>query len=204
VEQRILAQIRGQRGADSLTLVTPADFASIGSRRAIDIALHRLTAQGIIRRLARGLYYRPRTHPALGELTPNADAVVAALAAKHRLRIQPSGAYAANLLGLSNQVPLRLVYLTDGPPRRIRIGKQEIVLKRTTPKNMATAGKASGLVIQALRYLGQAKIDDAAIATLRRRVGTAERKQLRADAHLAPAWIGDIMREIAIGTGDRG
>lgn len=204
VEQRILARLRKKRNADSLTLVAPGDFASIGSRRAIDIALHRLTAQGVTRRLARGLYHLPRTHPVLGELTPSADTVVAALAAKHRLRIQPSGAYAANLLGLSDQVPVRLFYLTDGPPRHIRIGKQEIVLKRTTPKNMATAGKVSGLVIQALRHLGKAHVDDATVVALRRRMGSAERKQLLADAHLAPAWIGDIMRQIASGSGKRG
>ncbi len=106
------------------------------------------------------------------------------------------GVYAANLLGLSNQVPLRLIYLTDGPPRRIRIGKQEIVLKRTTPKNMATAGKVSGLVVQALRYLGKEHVDDTTVAALRRRIGLAERKQLHAYAHLAPAWIGDIMRQV--------
>ncbi|MEO8452831.1 MAG: DUF6088 family protein [Gemmatimonadota bacterium] len=204
VEQRIRAKLRRKRNADSLTLLAPSDFASIGSRRAIDIALHRLTVQGVTRRLSRGLYHIPRTHPILGELTPGADAVIAALAAKHRLRRQPSGAYAANLLGLSTQVPLRLVYLTDGPTRHIRIGMQEIVLKRTTPKNMATAGKVSGLTIQALRYLGKAQVDNTTVATLRRRMGPTERKQLRADAHLAPAWIADIMRQIASGKGERG
>lgn len=201
VEQRILARLRAKRNADRLTLVAPSDFASIGSRRAIDIALHRLTAQGITSRLSRGLYHVPQTHAILGELKPSADAVVAAIAAKHSLRIQPWGAYAANFLGLSNQVPLRQSYLTDGAPRRIRIGKQEIVLKRTTPKNMATAGTVSGLTIQALRYLGTAQIDRKTVAVLRRRMGAAERKQLRADAHLAPNWIGDIMRQIASGTG---
>ena len=98
---------------------------------------------------------------------------------------------------------MRLVYLTDGSPRTIRIGRQEIVLKRTTPKNMATAGKVSGLVIQALRYLGKAQVNDATVATLRRRLGPAERKQVVAGAHLAPAWIGEIMRLVGSGTGPR-
>ncbi len=200
VEQRIRARLRRKRRTGSLPLLSPSDFASIGSRRAIDVALHRLTVQGIVRRLSRGLYHIPQTHPLVGDLPPTADSVIAALAAKHRLRIQPSGAYAANLLGLSRHVPMRLVYLTDGSPRTIRIGRQEITLKRTTPKNMATAGKASGLVIQALRYLGKASVNDATVATLRRRLGPAEWKQLMADAHLAPAWIGEIMRLVGSGT----
>ncbi len=149
-----------------------------------------------VRRLARGLYYLPRQHPLLGELRPAPDEVIAALTAKHQLRTQPTGAHAANLLGLSEQVPLRLVYLTDGPPRRIRIGKQEIVLKRTTPKNMATAGRVSGLVIQALRYLGKTHVDTTTVATLRRRMAPRDRKQLLADASLAPAWIGEVMQTV--------
>src|ERR1043165_2224712 len=112
VEQRVLAKLRAAGKSRDLSLVSPADLAPIGSRRAVDIALHRLTAQGAIRRVARGLYYVPRVHRVLGEVRPTPDAIVQALAAKHRLRVQPSGAQAANLLGLSEQVPQRLVYLT--------------------------------------------------------------------------------------------
>lgn len=197
VEQRILAKLQRARRSARLTLLGAADFVALGNRRAVDIALHRLAEDGTIRRLARGLYYIPRVHPILGEIRPSPDAVVEALAAKHHLRAQPSGAHAANLLGLSEQVPMKLVYLTDGAPRRIRIGKQEIVLKRTTPKNMATAGRVSGLVIQALRHLGKSPVNNAMIETLRRRMGPKERKVLLADAPLAPAWIGGIMLQIA-------
>ncbi len=197
IEQRVLAELRRAGKSRDLSLVSPADLASIGSRRAVDIALHRLTAQGTIRRVARGLYYVPRVHPVLGEVRPTPDAIVQALAAKHRLRIQPSGAQAANLLGLSEQVPQRLVYLTDGPPRRIRYGKQEIILRRTTPRNMAAAGRVSGLVIQALRHLGAAGVTDQVVAALRKRLRPKDRRELLADAPLAPAWIADVMRAIA-------
>lgn len=197
VEQRVLAELRAAGKSRHLSLVTPADLAAVGSRRAVDIALHRLTAQGAIRRVARGLYYVPQVHSVLGEVRPTANAIVRALASKHQLRIQPSGAQAANLLGLSEQVPQRLVYLTDGPPRRIRYGRQEIILRRTTPRNMATAGRVSGLVIQALRHLGAPEVTDDMIAALRKRLRPKDRRELLADAPLAPAWIAEVMRAIA-------
>lgn len=196
VEQRVLARLRAASKSRELTLVAPADLASIGSRRAVDIALHRLTAQGTIRRVTRGLYYMPRVNPVLGEVRPTADAIVRAFAAKHSLRIQPSGAQAANLLGLTEQVPLRLVYLTDGPARRIRYGKQDIILRRTTPRNMATAGRISGLVIQALRHVGAKHMTEKTIATLREHLTPKDRRQLLKDAELAPAWIAEVMRAI--------
>ena len=120
-----------------------------------------------------------------------------ALADKDSSRLQPSGAYAANLLGLSEQVPAKVVFLTDASDRRVTVGKQEIILKRTTPKNMATAGRTSGLVIQALRYLGQDRVDDAVVVHLRNRLSPADRQQLMKDIRYAPAWIGEIFRRLA-------
>jgi hypothetical protein len=128
---------------------------------------------------------------------PSPDAIAKALAGKGKLRLQPSGAYAANLLGLTEQVPMRVVYLTDGPSKKVRIGNQEIILKRTTPKNMAMAGKVSGLVVQALRYLGQEHVDDVVVEKLRTRLSPDDKRRLLRDVPLAPAWIADIMRRVA-------
>jgi hypothetical protein len=130
-------------------------------------------------------------------LHPSADAVAQALAGRDATRLQPTGGYAANLLGLSDQVPMKVVFLTDGPTRSLPLGKQTITLKRTTPKNMATAGKASGLVIQALRHLGQRHVDDNLIAQLRQRLSDADKKQLLKDLAYAPSWVADVMRQIA-------
>ncbi len=85
----------------------------------------------------------------------------------------------------------------DGTERRIKVGRQEIVLKRTTPKNMATAGRVSGLVIQALRYLGKDHVDDSVVDELARRLGPEDRRQLMKDIRYAPAWIGAIFRHLA-------
>jgi len=128
---------------------------------------------------------------------PTPDQIAQALAGKDDLRIQPSGAYAANLLGLSEQVPAKVVFLTDGPNRKIKVGNQEIILRRTTPKNMATAGRVSGVVIQALRYLGQDHVDDGAIERLARLLPHDARQQLMADIRYAPAWIGAIFRRLS-------
>src|ERR1051326_38187 len=132
---------------------TPSHFQGLGSRNAIDSALKRHKKSGTIRQLALGLYDYPRQHPSLGLLNPTADAIAKALAGRDAARLQPSGAYAANLLGISDQIPMKVVFLTDGPTRSVKVGKQAITLKRTTPKNMAAAGRVSGLVIQTLRHL---------------------------------------------------
>lgn len=168
----------------------------LGSRQAVDLALHRLVKKGTLRRLARGLYDYPRTDPDLGLLSPTTDAIVKALKGRDNILLQPSGGYAANLLGLSDQVPMKIVFLTDGPERRVQIGKQVIMLKHTTPRAMATAGRISGLVIQALRHVGQRHVDDKVVACLQKRLSDDDRKQLLRDIRYAPAWIASILRRV--------
>jgi hypothetical protein len=163
----------------------------------VDLALHRFVERKILRRLARGLYEYPRKHPELGTLSPDIEKVARALAGKHRLRLQPAGAYATNLLGLSEQVPAKVVFLTDGPSRTVKIGRQEIQLRRTTPRNMAAAGRMSGLLMQAFRHLGKEHITRARIEHLKRALPAKERQQLLKDLPLAPAWMHPLFRELA-------
>jgi len=176
---------------------TPIHFDDIGPRSTIATILQRHRDQGTIRQLARGLYDYPRIDDQLGALLPSTDVIARALAGRDATRLQPSGAYAANLLGLSDQVPMKVVYLTDGPTRKVQIGNQQIILKHTTPRNMATAGKISGLVIQALRHLGRHRVDDAVIRQLDDRLDDDARKQLMKDIRYAPIWIADIFRKLA-------
>ena len=175
---------------------TPSHLLDLGSRTAVAQALVRLVRSGSIRRLAHGLYDYPEKHPTLGDLPPNYERIAQALAGRDSLKIQPSGAYAANLLGLTEQVPARIVFLTDGPNRKVQINKQQIVLKRTTPKNMATAGRVSGLVIQALRHLGQDHVDDNIIEMLKKRLSRDDKRQLINNLRYAPVWIGTIFRQL--------
>lgn len=176
---------------------TPTDFLDLGTRRAVDLALHRLVERNILRRIARGLYEYPRKHPELGTLSPDIEKVAKALAGKDRIRLQPAGAYATNLLGLSEQVPAKVVFLTDGSSRTVKIGRQEIHLRRTTPRNMAAAGRLSGLLMQALRHLGKEHITPARVEHLKRTLPAKEREGLLKDLRLAPAWMHPWFRELA-------
>ena len=194
IDARILAAIHG-RGRGSVFV--PADFFGIGSREAVDLALHRLARKGTLRRLARGVYDFPKEHPVLGPLTPSADAVARALAGRDHTRLQPSGAYAANTLGLSEQVPAKAVFLTDGPTRTVKIGTTTIQLRRTTARNMATAGRLSGLLIQALRELGKEHVTPERREHLKRTLPAEKRRELIKDLKLAPAWMHAIFRELA-------
>ncbi len=194
VNNQILSRIKTKKGG---WVFTPADFLDLGSRTAVGLALMRHARAGTIRKLARGLYDVPRTHPTFGKLAPDTNAVANALKGRDAIRLQPSGAYAANILGLSDQVPTRLVLLTDGPSRRVKIGNQEIVLKQTSPRNMATAGRISGTVIQALRWLGQRHVDDTTIARLRRSLKPEDKATLLQDVSHAPSWIGAIFHQLA-------
>lgn len=194
IDNMVLSRVYGSgRGS----VFTTSSFLDLGSRAAVDKALSRLVQKGTLRRLARGLYDYPKSHPLIGVLSPNPDAIAKALGGKLAIRFQPTGAYAANLLGLSEQVPVKIVFLTDGPSRMVRIGNQEIRLKHTTPRNMATAGRVSGLVIQALRHLGARYVDDRTIAILRRKISERDKKQLLKDIAYAPAWVGAHLRQIA-------
>ena len=175
---------------------TPKQFLDLGSRQGVDLALHRLKAADSIRQLARGLYDYPVQDPVLGTVAPSADQIARALVVRDVIRLQPSGAYAANILGLSEQVPSRVVFLTDGPARKVTLGKREIILQHTTPRNMATAGRKSGTIIQALRYLGKDQVDDRVISILRRQISDEERPKIHKDLRHAPEWIADLLRPI--------
>jgi hypothetical protein len=194
IDSQVLTAIRS-RGRGSVFV--PADFLEIGSREAVDVILHRLARKGIIRRLARGVYDFPKEHPTLGPLSPSAEAVAKALAGRDRIRIQPAGAYAANVLGLSEQVPAKAVFLTDGPSRTVKIGQTAVQFRRTTAKNMAAAGRLSGLLIQALRELGEKHITPERREHLKRTIPAGKRRQLIKDLPLAPAWMHPIFRELA-------
>ena len=193
-DSKVIKRIYGHKRG---WVFTPGSFKDLGTRRAIDLALMRHRDDGTIRQLARGVYDYPKIDQQLGSLQPSTDDIANALAGRDATRLQPSGAYAANLLGLSTQVPMKVVYLTDGRTRTVQIGKRQIILKHTTPRNMATAGKISGLVIQALRHLGRKNVNTQVIAQLDRRLDAAARTQLMKDIRHAPAWITDIFRSLA-------
>lgn len=175
---------------------TVMDFEDLGSGDSIRHALSVLHKEKMIRRLAHGIYDYPQEHKDLGIIPPNLSEVAKAIATKNGVKIQPSGAHAANLAGLSEQVPGRVVFLTDGPARKVKIGKQEIVFKKTTSKIMASAGTREGLIIQALKNLGKNQIDDVTRARTRRFLAASTNDEIRQNLKFAPAWVKKLVLEI--------
>lgn len=130
-------------------------------------------------------------------MAPSIEAVAKALAASEQVKLQPSGAYAANLLGLSEQVAAKVVFLTSGRARKVKLGKLIIELRPTTPRKVAAAGRTSSLVLAALRYFGENHITSDRTAHLRKTLSTEDRRQLLSDLPSAPAWLHPYLRAIA-------
>ncbi len=159
-------------------------------------ALSRLVQKKVIRRLAHGLYDLPEVHPKLGAIMPSTEKVIEAIKTSEAIEVQPTGAYAANLLGLSTQIPMRIELYTNGPKKTIRFGKQEILLKPTTPKNMIGAGTKAGLILHAFRQIGKDNVTEEMIKRIKNLLEEKEIKQIKKQAQYAPAWIAKIMREL--------
>ncbi len=194
IEKSIISRIYG-RGKGSVC--GSSDFLDLGSRGAVDLSLSRLVKKGILRRLARGVYVYPEKNRLLGELSPRPEEVAKALARRGAQKLLPSGAFAANLLGLTEQVPAKVEYLTDGPSRTAMIRNLPVVLKQSTPARLATAGRVSGTVAQALRFLRKEQVDDSVVARLRERLSAGDKEQLIRDIPLVPAWVGAVFRKVA-------
>lgn len=163
----------------------------------MDQGLSRLARKKVLTRISRGVYSFPETNEWIGEISPSPDEVAKALARRGSGKLLPSGALAANLLGLSEQVPAKAEYLTDGPSCRVMIKNLQVVVKRTTPKNLATAGRVTGVVIQALSFFRRQQVGPEVETQLRERLKPAERRQLVKDIPFAPAWMAPIFRKIA-------
>ena len=174
------------------------DFADLGGRPTVDSALHRLERKDSIRRVIRGIYDRPQFSEVLStELSPDLDQVAQALARKFGWRIQPSGAVAQNLLGLSTQVPARAVYLSDGPDRSYQVGRTALVFEHTALKEAGFKLPESGLVVQALKSLGHEHVTPEVISKIRAWLAPNLRARVLADTETATGWVYAALRRIA-------
>jgi len=192
IEYHILIRVKNKNRG---TLLFPDDFIDLGSSEAIRLALHRLENKKIIIRVAQGIYVRPKISKYIGEVLPSAEEVVAGIAKRDKIRLLPTGVYALNALGLSTQVPMKIVLLTDGSPREIKIGKRTIKFKKTAPKNLSAKGEISRLVIQALKEIGfnkQTVEEEQKIIALLKKENP---QHLLHDITLAPVWIQKIMKK---------
>jgi hypothetical protein len=177
------------------SLVLPDDYLSYGSSDAVRKALDRLQDKKVLVRVAQGIYVRPKISKLIGTLTPTAEEVAEAIAKRDKIRTVPTGSYALNALGLSTQVPMNIVLLTDGSPREIKVGKRKIKFKKTTPKNLMAKGKISRLVIQALKEIGNGKVNETEEKKILELLKKEDEKDLKHDIALAPVWIQKIMKK---------
>ena len=180
------------------TIFFPSSFISYGDIKAVFKSLERLTNDAVIIRLANGIYLQPKIDKklGLGVLYPSIEDIAIQIAKRDHARIAPTGAYALNLLGLSTQVPMNVVFLTDGSPRRIRLGDNKtITFKHTVPKNLAFVNKTAQLATFALKEIGQSSINEEHLKTLKHVFSAINEKSIEADYKLMPAWIRKIIKD---------
>jgi predicted transcriptional regulator of viral defense system len=193
-EKQIIARIRAHgRG---FVFSTKLFSALTDDSSSVRTALSRLVQKQSIRRLAHGLYDLPIVHPSLGAIMPAMENVIEAIKKSDAIEVQVTGAYAANLLGLSTQIPMRIELYTSGPKRKIHFGKQEILLKPTTPRNMIGAGTKAGLIFHALRQIGKDNITIEMIEQIKSQIEEKDIKHIKKQIHFAPVWIAKIMRSL--------
>ena len=192
IEIQILKKVKKAKGG---SLFFIEDFLRFGNSKANSKALERLVERGEINRVARGIYARLRKDPVLGPIKPGTEAMAKAIAKRDKARIVPTGVLALNALGLSTQVPMNLVYLTDGAARKIKLGKRKIIFKKSAPKNLTAIGNISSLVIQALKEIGKDNITEDEKQIILEHLKKEEKHRLEHDIRLAPEWIRIIMRK---------
>jgi hypothetical protein len=191
--QKIMSRVRGKgRG----NVFVPKDFTDFGARTGIDKALSRLAASGAIRRLDRGLYDLPRVHPSLGALGVDPYALAKALGRRTGDVVVLSGASAANKLGLSTQVPMRSVFLTSGDSRSFTIGRQSLTLRHAPALDLLFPNTKAGMTISALRYLGQANIDQQMVDHLAQVLPAVDKRRLTKAQAQMPTWLAQIMDQV--------
>ena len=185
------------RGHGRGSVFTASDCYAMGTWPAVRQALTRLTRQGVIRRIGVSLYHYPRINERLGgEIPPPTEVVARAVARKTDSRIVASGALAANVLGLSTQVPAKMVYLTNGPTRMIAVDPHTLSFRHVSPRRMAAKGKISGIVFEALRYLKGANVTGDVIAKLKRNLSADAKAELKRDLPHAAGWMRPYIQQI--------
>ncbi|MBA4744787.1 MAG: hypothetical protein H2058_05980 [Muricauda sp.] len=173
----------------------PNSFTKFGSPTAVRQALNRLEKKGLLIRLAQGIYLYPKKHKVLGILYPSLEEIAVAISKRDKARIIPTGIQALNKLGLSTQVPMNLVYLTDGTPRTVKIKNNTIKFKIASPKILAAKNETNILVIQALKEIGKENIDKKTIEQIKNILRQVDKESIVHDMKLAPVWISQIMEK---------
>lgn len=195
VAQKIKNRIKGKgRG----WAFTPKDFLDLGPRNNVGQILHRLTAQGFIRQVSRGVYDYPRQHSSMGDFPPNAYNVAAAVARATGDRIYPTGPAAANRMGLTTQVPAKTAYVTTGKPRDVQVWNVKVKLhKATLPKTLTRP--LAYMALQALDNMGPDYVDQKMIDITAKHLKSVDKKDIHDNLrYIRNPWLADIARQISV------
>ena len=193
IEDKIISKIK-KCGRGSAFFA--ADFALYGQGKSVNKALERLVRSGVLVRIARGIYFYPKTDKklGLGVLLPPLEAIAEAIAKRDKAKIAPTGIYALNRLGLSTQVPMNIVYLTTGSPRTIKVGEgRGIKFMATAPKNLAFQSELALLVTLALKEISKEKVTPEQIEQIKKVLQKEPKERIWADLALMPVWIRTIV-----------
>jgi len=189
VESQIENKVKyGRRGQ----IYFASDFSTFGLPKSVNKAMEQLTKSGMLIRLAQGIYLYPKidTRLGLGVLYPTVETIAHEIAKRDKARIVPTGSFALNALGFSTQIPMNVVFLTDGAARKIKIGNgQGIVFKRTVAKNLSYKNDVLMLVVSALKEIGDGKVTSEQLTKIKDLISKEKQNEVVADLQLAPAWI---------------
>ncbi|MBC7389487.1 MAG: hypothetical protein H7329_09775 [Opitutaceae bacterium] len=186
IESQLFTKIK-KAGRGSLFFID--SFASLGNAKAVNKGLERLVLADKLQRVSPGIYVRPVEDALLGNVLPSIDEIAVAISKRDKARIVPTGSYAMYKLGLTTQVPMNIVYYTDGSARKIKIGKQTITFKKASAKSVSAIGEISKLAIQALRTIGKDKVSEEEIQKIKEVLKKEKPFHLMHDLKLAPVWI---------------
>lgn len=171
----------------------PSDFKDLGTSTAIRKALSRLVEQKVLVRMGQGIYATPIHDKVFGDVLPSMEEIAVTLAKKDHVKIMPTGQYALNKIGLSTQVPMKMVYLTNGTKKNISLGKSSIVFQPTTTKKLAMIGTITSLLFLGLEELDLDNLSESDINKIINLLKKEDEKKLKHDLKLAPARISDFV-----------
>lgn len=176
-------------------ILLPREFLHLGSRSAVDQAFSRLARAGRLLRVARGIYAVPISSR-FGSRTPSPEKVIRALAEQSGEIVVPHGASAANTLGLTQQVPIREVYLTSGRTRKLKLGRSEVLVKHAPHWMLALGTRPAGSAVRALAWIGPTHAGKS-LALLRRILPLSEWQMLTSTRATLPGWMAQAIGEEA-------
>lgn len=174
-----------------------SDFTILGEQKTINKALERLAKEDTVVRISRGVYYYPKIDKVLGlgVLYPTLEDIAEGIAKRDKARIVPTGIYALNRLGFSTQIPMNIVYLTDGTERKLNLSNgTSIQFKYTAPKNFAFKSQLAMLLTFAFKTIGKENITQEILAHTKELLAKDDKIVIEQDYNLMPAWVSSIIR----------